>query len=131
MICVFNYFTGMRKGEILTILWDQVDRHECIIRLESTKKSASHAKSTTQKTKTSAKWSISSGKKSWEIEAETHTPVEHLFLRETAIRDMAPLLATRSRASAAPSIQPSKKQAVRNYFYIRTRRAKGSEAHFP
>lgn len=79
-LCTFDFFTGVRRTEIISILWAQVDRQQCIIRLECTKngepRDLYYSRNNTIKEIVEYQW-----RKKLEIEAKTKKEIDHLFFR--------------------------------------------------
>jgi integrase len=77
---IFDYFTGIRHDEALSILWDQVDRLNAVIRLESTKsgepREIYYAENKEMCGVVEQQWKMKR-----EIETRFGRPVEHLFFR--------------------------------------------------
>lgn len=79
-VAAFSYITGMRKSEPLSILWDQVNRKTCVVRLETSK-----GNSTREIHYSDNKAIRDIIEKQWrrknELEKQIETDVRHLFFR--------------------------------------------------
>lgn len=79
-LVVFAYFTGMREGEVINLLWDQLDRHNCVIRLETSKNGEPrelwYSENEEIRNLIESQW-----QKRAEIEKATGRKVEYLFFR--------------------------------------------------
>jgi integrase len=79
-IAELAYFTGMREGELLTLLWEQVDLIGCCIRLEETKngdpREIHYGENAELKSMIDTQW-----ERKLETEVRIGKQIDHLFFR--------------------------------------------------
>lgn len=115
-LCTFDFFTGVRRAEIISILWAQVDRERCVIRLECTKngepRDVYYRKNKTIKDIVEHQW----GKKV-QIEAKIKKEIDHLFFRFGTGHGTKPGAPIRSFTEAFKSAM--KRAGIKDYEYMK------------